>query len=131
LVAGIEDGVMEPAGELGFLSKLSPDDLQALFRHVDRHVRESLGLDGTLHRLAVESVRSEHVSEALHAVTAKTGASPENAMVMALTLYEVAIDAMRQGQRLVLVDKDYRFVREVTGLLQETPEAPSHEKVAG
>ena len=120
---------METAKELGFLSKLSPADLMALAQYFDRHVEESIRSNALLQRLAVASVSSELVNETLATIAAKTGASPEDAMVMALTLYDVAVDAMRQGQRLVLVDNDYRFVREVTGLLQD--KSDSHEKVAG
>jgi hypothetical protein len=124
-------GTMETAEQLGFLSKLSPDDLIALKQFVDRHMEESFRTNALLQRLAGASVRSELINETLTAITEKTGAIPEEAMVLALTLYDVAVDATRQGQRLILVDKDYRFVREVTGLLQRTPESPSHERVAG
>ena len=69
--------------------------------------------------------------KALTTVMAKTGASAEDALLLALTLYDIAIDATRQGQRLVLLDNEYRFVREVTGLTREVSESPSQEKVAG
>ena len=120
---------METAEEFGFLSKLSPDYLKALKQFVDRYMEEAIRTSALLQRLAVPSVRSELIHETLTSITAKTGTTPEDAMVMALTLYDVAVDATRQGQRVVLVDKDYRFVREVTGLLQAKPDA--HEKVAG
>jgi hypothetical protein len=122
---------METAGEPGFLSKLSPADLIALKQFIDQRMEESYRTNAVIQSLAAASVRSELINERLAAITAKTGESPEDAMVMALTLYDVVIDAMRQDQRLVLLDKSYGFVREVTGLLRRSPEAPLHEKVAG
>jgi hypothetical protein len=120
---------METTEESGFLSKLSPDDLKALKQFVDRHMEESFRTNALLQRHAVDSVRSELINETLASITAKTGTTPEDALVMALTLYDVAVDAASSGQRIVLVDKDYRFVREITGLLQAKSDA--HEKVAG
>jgi hypothetical protein len=122
-------GIMATAEELGFVSKLSPDDLSEIKQFVDRYMGESIRTNALLQKLGVASVSSELVNETLAAIVAKTGADPEDAVVMALTLYDVAVDAARQGQRLVLVDEDYRFVREVTGLLQDQPDP--HEKVAG
>jgi hypothetical protein len=122
---------METAGELGFLSKLSPADLVALKQFIDQRMEESFRTNAMIQSLAAASVRSELINETLAGITEKTGESPEDTLVMALTLYEVAIDAMRQDQRLVLLDKSYGFVREVTGLLKRSPEAPLHDKVAG
>jgi hypothetical protein len=80
-------------------------------------------------RLAAEADRIESIHETLASITAKTKMTPEEAMAMALTFYEVAVDAIRQDQRVVLVDKDYRYVREVTGLMRAEPDIS--KKVAG
>ena len=112
-----------------FVSKLSQADQNELARLIVQNIRNALRSEA-FSRLAMQTNLSEVVLESLGAITAKTGASQDDALLMALTLYDVAIDALRQGLRLVLVDKDYRFVREVTGLVEETPENSLHEKVA-
>jgi hypothetical protein len=49
-------------------------------------------------------------------ITSKTGDTREDALLKALLLYEAALEAKRNGQRLVLVGSDYRFIREFVGL---------------
>ncbi|HWE35875.1 MAG TPA: hypothetical protein VG406_04825 [Isosphaeraceae bacterium] len=122
---------MESAEDLGPLSKLTPGDLDALKKYMDRHIEEVLRARGLIHRLIQDNARTEAVNEALDSVAAKTGTSPEDALLMALTFYDLAVDAVLQGQRLVVVDKDYHFLREVKGLIPKTPEPRSRETVAG
>jgi hypothetical protein len=122
---------MENDAEPEVLFKLSQEERDKLYKFLNDYIRDYIQESGMLNRLALESARTEGVNEALRAVTAKTGATPEDALATALTLYEVVIDAIKQDQRLVLVDKDYRFVREITGLMPKKPESSPHEKVAG
>jgi hypothetical protein len=113
------------------LKKLTYSEVEQLLQFIDKHVETTIMRGGLLEKLAVESVRSQQVNESLRVITAKTGTTPEKAMIMALALYEVAIDAISQDQRLVLVDKEYGFVREITGVLEKKPNLSSHDKVAG
>lgn len=116
---------MNDTGDTGLDPRLSPDDIK-------RYINEIIEINLRNKQLMIQEVaRSEAVNEALRSITAKTGATPDEALIMALTLYEVVIDAVKQGRRLVLVDGDYRFVREITGLLRERPDPSTHEKVAG
>ena len=64
----------------------------------------------------IDAIRYEAVAEAIDKLVAKTGDNREDLLLKALTLYEVAIDAAREGQRLAMLGQDYRFIREVVGL---------------
>ena len=122
---------MDATDKPAFFDTLSEIDQQQLARFIDGHIRDSLRSNALLSRLATESSRSELVIETLAGITSKTGLSPDEVLVLALTLYDVAVDAVQRGERLVLLDSDYRYVREVTGLGLNEADAPVHETVAG
>ena len=115
-------------------SKLPPELQKSIEEIVDRRVMKitrATTLNKLLRRITVGSDSRGLIAETLAAVTSKTGNTPEDAISIALTLYDVAIDAAKQGQRLLLVDEDYRFIREVTGLTRNVSEQASTEMIAG
>jgi hypothetical protein len=61
----------------------------------------------------------------------KTGDSSEDVLLKALALYEAAIEARKKGQRLVLVGRDYQFIREIVGFGKESQVSDQRELVAG
>ena len=120
---------MEPAEELGFATKLTQDDLEGFKRYVDRLVAErlveSFKANDLIRNMALTSVKSTVEDRLLSSLALKTDTSPEDVMTLALTLYDLAIDATRANQRLILVDKEYRYVSEVIGLTNEQSELPA------
>ena len=122
---------MDATAKPAFLNTLSEVDRQELVRVLDPYIRDSVRSNALLNKLTTESSRSELVNETLAGITSKTGLSPDEVLVLALTLYDVAVDAVQRGERLVLLDSDYRYVREVTGLGLNEADAPVHETVAG
>lgn len=69
--------------------------------------------------------------DALLRLVEKTGDTPEDVLLKALTLYEVAFDATHEeNQRLVLATHDYDFVREIVGLGKEEVETQDVETKA-
>ena len=114
-----------------FLDKLDPHEQAELFTFLGSYIKSTIENDGDSDKRSSELVRSEAVGFTLGKVVEKTGRPPEEVLLFALTFYEIAIDAVKRGQRLVLVDNGYGFVSEVTGLMPTTSENVAHEKVAG
>lgn len=69
---------------------------------------------------------SDAVASEVEAITSETGDSKEDVLLKALLLYEEALEASQNGQRLVVVGPDYRYIKEIVGLRRGEPEpAPS------
>ena len=120
-----------------FLANFSEANWEELAEFLENRIKPSLmssiqsKLDPLIRELVSKSSRSEAVNLALANIMAKTGTSENDVLLLALTLYDLAVDAAEKGQRLVLLDRDYRFVREIVGLGLNKPETVLHESVAG
>jgi hypothetical protein len=51
-------------------------------------------------------------------------------LLKARSLYEAAIDARKKGQRVVLVGRDYPFIKDIVGFDQERQVSGQREIVA-
>jgi hypothetical protein len=91
---------------------------------VPRIVHESF--DGIRQRLGLTNA----VLGAVEDLTVETGDTKEDVLFKALALYEAAVRARKKGQRLVLVERDYHFVREIIGFDQENQESLQKQAVA-
>ena len=114
-----------------FLDKLSAADRAELFNFIRSQIPLVLAQNPDFENRSRELVRSEGVSEALDRLVEKTGDNREDLLQMALTLYEVVIDAVNKGQRVALLGPDYQFVREIVGFNRPKSEANEPETVAG
>jgi hypothetical protein len=61
---------------------------------------------------------TDAVANAVNEITHRTSDSREELLLKALSLYETAIEAKQNDQRLVLVGPEYRFIREIIGFDQ-------------
>jgi hypothetical protein len=98
---------------------------------VEKQITELIEKDPYLGKNLREAVNSEAVFLAMDKLVEKTGDSREDLLLKALTLYEVVTDAISKGQRLALLTQDYRFVREIIGLVNPKSEAARRASVAG
>ena len=114
-----------------FFNNLSDKDREEILDFIKRQIVEIIKEDQELRMISEKAARSESVSAALRGVVEKTGEATEEALLNALTLYEVAIDAVKQGQRLALLSKDYRYIREIVGVGHPKLETADHESFAG
>jgi hypothetical protein len=85
--------------------------------------------------LIVDSIReslghSDAVMTMVDDLTSETGDTREDVLLKALILFEAALKATQKGQRLVLVESDYRFIREIVGIDRLKPEAATSENIA-
>ena len=108
-----------------------PVDMTDFSRFVDQRIQEAFQKNPLWNKLIVEAAQTKSRDQLIAALAAKNGTTPDDTLWMAITLYDVAMEALEQGQRLILVDQDYGFVREVTGLVKEPTRAVAIEKVAG
>lgn len=74
-----------------------------------------------------EHARKNTIAETADEIARTTGDEREEVILKALTLYELAIDAVNEGKRLVLLTQDYRFSREITGLVEPKVKASASE----
>ena len=121
---------MDTTKKPGFLANLSDADRRELAEFLESRIKDSFLSDPRIKSILTD-YRSNPVNLALANVVAKTGTSEEEALLLAITLYDLAVDAAANGQRLVLLDKDYHFVKELVGLGLKKPEAVVHESVTG
>jgi hypothetical protein len=78
-----------------------------------------VGQEGLSHNVkALQEMlgHSDAVRAKVEEIADESGDTQEDVLLKALRLYEVALEANRKGQRLVLVGPDYRFIREIVGL---------------
>ena len=115
------------------LKKLSPEDAKQLMRIVVETAMDAVearipGLFGSVRDMLgyTDTVLAE-----VEDLTNKTGDTREDVLLKALILYEAAVDATQKGQRLVLVEPDYRFIREIVGIGRDDRVHTETEKVAG
>jgi hypothetical protein len=86
------------------LNQLPPEDAKEVLKDlVFDSIRETLG-------------HSDTVMAKVDDLTNQTGETREDALLKALLLYERALRANRQGQRLVVVGPEYQFIQEIIGL---------------
>lgn len=115
----------------GILSQLSPVDRAALLGMIRGEIEAVLESGPHLQRTTGGLVRSEAVSETLDQLVDLTGHDPEDLLLRALTLYEVAYEAVtHKNQRLVLVSHEYDFVREIVGLGEQPTESQAADAKA-
>lgn len=101
------------------LNKLPLEDTKEIVKAlVFDSIRETLG-------------QSDAVMAMVEDLTSETGDTREDLLLKALILYDAALKAKRKGQRLVLVEPDYRFIREIVGIDREDRAHTETEKVAG
>ncbi len=73
---------------------------------------------------------SDAVLLAADELAESTGETSEDVLLKALTLYEIALDAKKKGQRVILTGPDYHFIREIVGFDQAISESAGRESVA-
>jgi hypothetical protein len=102
----------------GILKDLPPDDAKEILKGlVFDSIRERLG-------------HSDAVMAMVDDLTSETGDTREDLLLKAVILFETALKATRKGQRLVLVEPDYRFIQEIVGIDRLKPEAATSENIA-
>jgi hypothetical protein len=123
------EDVNDKIGQL--VRKLAPGELEALLaliqkstaEYVEKHLNSEL--EGTLksfaqHVAAAELHQrgyTEAVAIAVNELAARTGDSREDVLLKALALYAAALDASEKGERLAVLGRDYKFIREIVGLV--------------
>jgi hypothetical protein len=118
------------------VKKLAPGDLDALLaliqKSTEEYIKKHLAseLEDKLKSFAKQASASEirdrgyteAVSEAVGQLAARTGDTNEDVLLKALALYEAALDASEKGERLAVLGRDYKFIREIVGF------EPDHQK---
>jgi hypothetical protein len=113
-----------------FLKRFTPEERDEFLVFMRNQIRLMLEQNSDFEKRSRDLVRSEGVSEALDRLVEKTGDNRGDLLQMALTLYEIVIDAVNKGQRLALLGPDYRFIREIVGFKPPKSEVNEPETVA-
>jgi hypothetical protein len=119
------------------LKKVPPGEAVGIVKDITEMVMRQLK-DGGVQRIVNESLdgmrqslgHTDAVLGAVEDLVQKTGDTNEDVLLKALALYDAAIKARQKGQRLVLVGRDYQFVREIVGFDQEEQRPAQLERVA-
>jgi hypothetical protein len=133
---------LRPGIRVSARSILSPElEGRAMAVHQDRGLDELLDklpredAKDIVKSLIVDSIRetlgqSDAVMAMVDDLTSETGDTREDLLLKAMILFETALKATRKGQRLVLVESDYRFIQEIVGIDRLKPEAATSENIA-
>ena len=85
------------------LARLVKEDLARRRRRERSSVSQELDFSGGLRRL-------------LDGLAKETGNPPEVILFSALGLYKIGLEALREGNRLAVVDSDWEPIQEITGI---------------
>jgi hypothetical protein len=133
---------LRPGIRVSARSILSPElGGRAMAVHQDRGLDELLDnlsredAKEIVKSLIVDSIRetlghSDAVMTMVDDLTSETGDTREDLLLKAMILFETALKATRKGQRLVLVESDYRFIQEIVGIDRLKPEAATSGNIA-
>ncbi len=105
------------------------EDLETLFAFIQKSTEEvvekllskelenklAAHLRGSIASAFREVGFTEAVTEALDQLASRTRDPKEDILLKALSLYEEAIRVFASGERLAVLGKDYRFIREIVG----------------
>lgn len=111
------------------VNKLPRDDIETLFAYILKTTEEvterllskeleqrmATHLRGSIADAFRDRGFTEAVTQTLDQLVYRTGDSKEDILLKALSLYEEALRAFEQGERLAVLGKDYRFIREIVG----------------
>ena len=109
---------------------LSPNESSNLVALVPELVEQAVdkALPPALDRVLQKMGYSSEVAGLLHLLAAKSDDSREDLLRKALTLYNVALDARDNGNRLAILNPEDVIVREIVGFEQadHTPQPVTH-----